>query len=128
MADGDAEKPSRAFETAAFTRSARKARIEDAALCEALREVMLGQADDLGGEVFQKRLNRNRHRSIILAKGGRSWIDEYLFAKKDRAIIEDDELRDFNLLAKGYTRLNEPHIDQLVSEKDLLEICHDGDA
>ncbi len=29
---------------------------------------MLGQADDLGGCVFKKRLNDNLHRSIILAK------------------------------------------------------------
>ncbi len=42
----------RAFKTAVFARSARKARIDDAELCEALREVMLGQADDLGGGVF----------------------------------------------------------------------------
>lgn len=42
------------------------------------------------------------HRSIILAKGGRYWIFEYLFAKKDRANIEDDKLKDFRTLAKSY--------------------------
>ena len=52
---------------------------------------MLGQCDDLGGGVFKKRLNKNMHRSIILAKGRRYWIYEYLFAKKDRANIEDDD-------------------------------------
>ena len=53
---------------------------------------MLGQADDLGGGVFKKRLDDNLHRSIILAKGGQYWVYEYLFAKKDRDNIEDDEL------------------------------------
>ena len=41
---------------------------------------------------FKKRLNNNFHRSIILAKGGKFWIYEYLFAKKDRENIENDEL------------------------------------
>ncbi|CAO4133871.1 hypothetical protein OFEAOIEE_LOCUS1601 [Methylorubrum extorquens] len=87
---------------------------------------MAGQADDLGGGVFKKRLNKNMHRSVILAKGGRYWIYEYLFAKKDRDNIDDDELRDFKLLAKGYASLAKEQIDKIVSDKDLLEIC-DGD-
>ena len=44
---------------------------------------MRGQADDLGGGVFKKRLNDNMHRSIVLAKGGRHWVFAYLFAKKE---------------------------------------------
>lgn len=63
---------------------------------------MAGHADDLGGGVFKKRLNDNMHRSIVLAKGGRIWVYEYLFAKKDRDNIEDGELAAFRLLAKGY--------------------------
>ena len=74
----------RSFKTAWFAKEARKARIADAELCEAIQAAMMGQADDLGGGVFKKRLDRNRHRSVILAKGGRYWIDQYLFAKKDR--------------------------------------------
>ena len=66
----DAEETARAFKTAWFT----KARIKDDELCEAIEEVRKGQADDLGGGVFKKRLNKNMHRSIILAKGGRYWI------------------------------------------------------
>lgn len=89
---------------------------------------MLGQADDLGGGVFKKRLNKNMHRSIILAKGGRCWVYEYLFAKKDRNNIDDDELKDFKVLAKGYASLSKKQIDRLVADKDLLEICHDGEA
>lgn len=53
---------------------------------------------------------------------------EYLFAKKDRDNIDDDELRDFKLLAKAYASLNRAQIDRLVSDKDLLEICNDGKA
>lgn len=61
----------RIFKTAWFSEAAKQARIADTELCAAIRQVMRGQADDLGGGVFKKRLNDNRHRSIILAKAGR---------------------------------------------------------
>lgn len=121
----DAEETARAVKTAWFTKAARKARIKDDELCEAIQEVMKGQADDLGGGVFKKHLNKNMHRSIILAKGGRYWIYEYLFAKKDRANIEDVELEDFRILAKSYAGLSEEQVARLLADKDLMEICHD---
>ena len=85
---------------------------------------MKSQAEDLGGGVFKKRLNKNRHRSIVLAKGGRYWIFEYLFAKKDRANITDNELEDFRTLAKSYAMLSEKQIARLLEDDDLTEICH----
>lgn len=84
---------------------------------------MNGQTDDLGGGVFKKRLNKNMHRSIILAKGGRYWIYAYLFAKKDRGNIDDAELEDFRRLAKAYATLNTKQVAQLLKSNDLLEIC-----
>lgn len=120
----DVEESMRTFKTAWFSKAARKARVKDGELCKAIQEVMGGQADDLGGGVFKKRLNKNMHRSIILAKGGRYWIFEYLFAKKDRANIEDDELEDFRTLAKSYSTLNAQQIARLLEDKDLTEICH----
>lgn len=116
----------RTFKTAWFSRAARKARIGDAELCRAIAEVMNGQADDLGGGVYKKRLNRNMHRSIILAKGGRFWFYAYLFAKKDRANIDDSELADFRTLAKSYASLNGTLIARLIEDEELTEICHDG--
>ncbi len=64
-------KAGRAFKTAWFAKAAKKARIRDSELCMALRETQAGQADDLGGGVFKKRLNDNMHRALILAKGSR---------------------------------------------------------
>ena len=114
----------RAFKTAWFAKSARKAHISDAILCDAFREILQGKVDDLGGGVFKKRLDKNRHRSIVLAKGGRYWIYQYLFAKKNRANIEDDELDEFRTLAKGYASLSDQQITRLLEDKDLTEICH----
>lgn len=121
-------KSTRVFKTAWFSKAAKKAHISDVDLCAAINQVMQGQADDLGGGVFKKRLNDNMHRSIILAKGGRHWVYEYLFAKKDRDNIEDDELADFRVLAKAYADLSEAQIEQLLRDKDLMEICHDSQA
>lgn len=86
---------------------------------------MQGQADDLGGGVFKKRLNENRHRSIILAKGGCFWVFEYLFAKQDRDNIDDDELVVFRSLAKTYERLTDQEIASLLSKRKFMEICND---
>ena len=118
------EKPlMRAFKTAWFTKAARKARIGDPALIAAIREVMQGQADDLGGGVFKKRLNKNMHRSIVLAKGGRHWIFAYLFAKKNRANIDDDELADFKKLAQAFGRMTDTELRAALNQGDLLELC-----
>jgi len=115
----------RAFKTARFSKDAKKAKIEDVELCLVIQQVLLGQVDDLGGGVFKKRLNNNLHRSIILAKGGKYWVYEYLFAKKDRANIENDELLAFRLLANSYAGLTQQQVGQLLVNADFVEICHD---
>ncbi len=86
-----------------------------------------GQADDLGGGVFKKRLSRNLYRSIIVAKGGRYWVYAYLFAKQDRANanIDDDELVAFRQLAVLYSRKTPADIAREMQFKERVEICHD---
>ena len=115
----------RAFKSAWFSKAAKKAHIDDDELCAAVKQAMLGQVDDLGGGVFKKRLNDNMHRSIILARAGKWWVFEYLFAKNDRDNIEEDELVQFRALAKNYAMLNDMQIRQLVDGNHLKEICHD---
>jgi len=46
---GQAAPAERFFKTAWFSKAAKKAHISDVELCAAIRQVMLGQADDLGG-------------------------------------------------------------------------------
>jgi hypothetical protein len=128
MAMADAEETARTFKTAWFAKAARKARIADDELCEAIAEVRLGQADDLGGGVFKKRLDKNRRRSFILAKGRRYWVYAYLFAKKDRANIDEDELKAFRKLADLYARKTDAEIETELKAKELVEICNDRDA
>lgn len=120
-----AEETPQTFKTAWFSKAAGKALIADKELCEAIEQVRNGQADDLGGGVFKKRLDKNRHRSIILAKGGRYWIYQFLFAKKDQANITDRDLENFRLLAKGFAALDDATIAARVADQDLVEICND---
>ena len=124
----DAEQPWRTFKTAWFAKAARKAFIDDDELCRAIADVRLGQADDLGGGVFKKRLDKNRRRSIILAKGRRYWIYAYLFAKQDRANIDEDELRAFRKLADLYAGKTDVEIAKELKAKELVEICNGRDA
>jgi hypothetical protein len=116
----------RVFKTAWFSKTARKALIDEDELCAAIRQVMLGQADNLGGGVFKKRLDKNRSRSIILAKGGRHWVYEYLFAKKDLANIEDSDLAKLRKIAKVYEALTKQQVDELIDEGSWMEICNGG--
>ena len=118
----------RVFKTAGFAKSAKKAIIADDELCQAIRQVIKGQAEDLGGGIYKKRLNDNMHRSIILAKAESNWIYEYLFAKKDRENIDLAELVAFRKLAKVYAGLTEKQLALLLNDKDLIEICHDDET
>jgi hypothetical protein len=119
-----AHAPGRTFKTAWFAKAARKAHITDEELCSAIQQVSLGQADDLGGGLFKKRLRKNQYRSIILARTGHFWVYEYLFAKQDRADIEADELAGFRKLVKAYAGLTTDQVSQLLRGKDWMEICN----
>jgi hypothetical protein len=111
-----------------FIKAARKAHISDEELCSAIAQVMLGQADDLGGGVFKKRLRKNQFRSIVLTKAGQFWVYEYLFAKQDRANIEDDELAEFRKLVKLYAGLTVHQVNQLLRDENWKEICNGDQA
>jgi len=118
----------RVFKTAWFSRASAKALISDAELCSAVRQVMLGQCDDLGGGVFKKRLSKNLARSIIVAKGGRYWDYVYLFAKKDKANIDKRDLADLRDLADVYARKSEAEIAEELHLEKIVEICRDNQA
>jgi len=95
------------FKTKWFTKAARSHAIQDSELCLAIEAVKQGKGDDLGGGVYKKRLNHNRDRAIILAKGGTHWFYTFLYAKQAMANISGKELTGFRELAKSYSGLTE---------------------
>lgn len=64
----------RIFKTRWFNEEAKSHTIKDDELSEAINTVLQGKADNLGGGVYKKRLNQNRDRAIVLAKGRRTLV------------------------------------------------------
>ena len=81
---------------------------------------MLGQADDLGGGVFKKRLGKNLYRSLILAKGRRHWVYAYVSPRRIEPISSRTS---FRALAGLYDRKTDEDFDKEVQLKELVEIC-----
>jgi hypothetical protein len=115
----------RLFKTRYFANSASKAWICDSELKEAFGELLRGQADNLGGGVWKKRLNQNRHRSIVLAKGRHYWVYHSLFDKQKQSNISQKELVNLRLLAKVYEELNEAQVQHLLDVREFVEMHHD---
>jgi len=123
----DGDTPCRVFKTAWFTKAARKAHITDAELLDAIAQAMLGQVVDLGGGVYKKRLNRNAHRAIILARRGDCWVFEYLYAKKDQANISASDLLSLRTLAKAYAAFDDERIKQFLDDQKWMELKNEHD-
>ena len=84
---------------------------------------MVGQADDLGGGVYKKRLSNNQYRSIILARGGDYWVCEFLYAKQDMANIADVDLKRLRTIASGYGSLTDAQVAEMLVDGEWIEIC-----
>ncbi|MDC6178364.1 type II toxin-antitoxin system RelE/ParE family toxin [Ralstonia solanacearum] len=115
----------RIFKTKWFNKAAQAASISDAELHRVARQLMQGLGDDLGGNVWKKRLDQNRKRSIVLNKVGRYWFFVFLFAKSDRDNIDGRELAAFRKLASDFGNCASADIDRLVELKELVEVCND---
>lgn len=113
------------FKTRHFADAAAKAWICDSELREAFSEMLKGQADNLGGGVWKKRLNQNRHRSIVLAKGRHYWVFQLLFAKQNQSDISQKDLIWFRAMAKNYEGLDDMQVQQLLDLREFVEIHHD---
>lgn len=113
------------FKTKAFARLARKDGLSDEDLCKAASELEAGKGDDLGGNVWKKRVDKNRARAIVATKPGAFWVFAYLFSKKDRENIDPDELAAFRKLAEHYGNAGIAGLEKLIADGSMVEICND---
>jgi hypothetical protein len=123
----------RIFKNGWFERFARKERLNDAALREAVRRAESGLVDaDLGGNVIKQRVARagqgksGGYRTLILFRQGDRAIFAFGFAKSAQANISKADLallRDAAAEALGWTQEN---LDRLVASGALTEI-EDGE-
>jgi hypothetical protein len=119
----------RIFKNAWFERFARKQKIPDAALLEAVRRADSDQIDaDLGGGVLKQRIARpgqgksGGYRTIILYRKGQRAFFVYGFAKSERDNIDDDEREQFKRAAKHVLGLSEQHLAALIRKGQFLEV------
>lgn len=122
----------RIFKNAWFCRFARREKIKDAVLKEAIVRAERGLIDaDLGGGVFKQRLARpgqgrsGGYRSIIIFQKGERAFFVYGFAKSDRENIDPDEAAAFKKSAKAFFALSDKQIEILIKDKELSEVDYE---
>jgi len=119
----------RIFKSRWFQRFARKERIADAVLREAVARAENGQFDaDLGGGVIKQRIARpgqgksKGYRTIIFFRRGARAFFVYGFAKSQRANIDDDEEGQFKEAAKLVLALTETQLAVRLERGDFVEV------
>lgn len=119
----------RIFMTRWFGRFARKERLSEDALREAVACAERGQIDaDLGGGVIKQRVARSGqgksggYRMIILYRSRTRAIFAYGFAKSRKEDLDPDELDAYRELAKNYLILAERVMDNYVADGTLTEV------
>ena len=122
----------RIFRNKPFTRFARKVRITDAELCEAVSNVERGLIDaDLGGGVIKQRIARKGagksggFRALILLRAGERAFFVHGFAKSDRDNIRNDELAALRKLAGELLNYEEAALANALAAGVLMEVTCD---
>ncbi|KUR75304.1 type II toxin-antitoxin system RelE/ParE family toxin [Novosphingobium sp. Fuku2-ISO-50] len=125
-----AEIPSlRMYKNSWFAKFARKERISDSALCDAIDRATRGLIDaDLGGGLIKQRVAREGagksggYRTLIFFRAGERSIFVFGFAKSDKANLDADELTEFKKAAKELLQFSQKQMDALVEIGRLMEV------
>lgn len=121
------------FKNAWFERFARKQKLEDAVLREAIQRAEQGLIDaDLGGGVIKQRVARpgqgksGGYRTIILYRQQHRAFFVYGFAKSQQSNINDDEKAAFKQAAQHVLDLSETQLEALIRKGQFLEVDDNG--
>lgn len=122
----------RVFKNKPFSRFARKARIPNTALRDAIDRASRGLIDaDLGGGVLKQRIARagsgksGGFRTIILFRAGERAFFVHGFAKNEQDNIRDDELAAFRMLAEEMLAYDDAAIAKAMNNGTLTEVTGD---
>jgi hypothetical protein len=123
----------RVYKNAWVQRFARKERIADTVLCDAVERASHGLIDaDLGGGVIKQRIARpgagrsGGYRALVFFRRGERVVFVFGFAKKDRDNIDADELAVLRKSAKVVLALPQSAIDvELASGRFMEVFCGD---
>ena len=121
------------FKTKEFGRFARREKIADRLLCDAIARLERGLIDaDLGGGLVKQRIARagqgcsGGFRTLLVYRTRARSVFVYGFAKSERGNIEPDELVFWRKLAAAYLALSEDAIETAITSDELMEIYCDG--
>ncbi len=122
----------RIFKTKWFVRYARRERIGDDSLCEAIERAERGLVDgDLGGDIIKQRVARKGqgrsggYRMLIAYRRGNRAVFLYGFAKSERENIDDDELATLQDIAAGWLTANDAKLARAIADGFVQEIDND---
>jgi hypothetical protein len=123
----------RIYKNVWFAKFARKEKIDNSSLCDAIRRAEKGLIDaDLGGGLLKQRVAREGagksggYRTLIFFRSGERAFFAFGFAKSDKANLNIEELAEFRKAAKEYLAFSQHQIDRLVQIERLTEVS-DGD-
>lgn len=118
-----------AYKTKEFDRLARKAKVIDRELREAVDEIEKGLIDaDLGAHLIKMRVSQgqggsvNAHRAIVATKEGDRIVFLHLFAKRDQANLTKTELKAYREAGKILASLPPRTVQALVDAKEWIRI------
>jgi hypothetical protein len=114
---------------------ARKERLDNGRLCEAIARAERGAVDaDLGGHLIKQRVARpgggrsGGTRTVIAYRAEQRSVFLYGFAKNERDNIDDRELADLKKLARHYLSFSDAQIATALTHAELTEIeCNEED-
>jgi hypothetical protein len=122
----------RVFATRVFARFARKERLDDKQLYEAVVRAERGSIDaELGGGLIKQRVARpgggrsGGYRTIIAYRASQCSVFLYGFAKNQRENINDRELDDLKKLAKHILSYSDAQIAAALAQAELREVACD---
>jgi hypothetical protein len=115
-----------------FARFARRARIGDRLLQEAIERAERGIVDaDLAGGVIKQRLARqgqgrsSGYRVLIAYQRSRRAVFLYGFAKSERDNIADDELATLRDIATAWLRMDSSRLERALAEGRAEEVNYE---
>ena len=116
-----------------FVRFAKKERIADAKLCEAIKNAEMGLIDaDYGDGLIKQRIARpgegksGGYRLIILFQKGERSFFIYGFAKSDQDNIDKSDERDFKELAAVLLNASDKQLADLLESGKFQEVQYNG--
>lgn len=125
----------RVFRNGWFRKFARKQRISEAALCEAVARIQAGLVDaDLGGGLLKQRVAREGggrsggYRTLLAFRVETRAVFVFGFAKSDQDNVSEDDERELKKLAKLVLGFDEDEMDRLVAAGMFDEVKCDGEG